>query len=207
MVAPATHITPDQVVALIPPSWRLRSAVVADLHTLTDVRDWTPTFDHDRDLLTATARGEQGAYTLALFQGESSLILARDAADVDLSTILTKEDVGMKIQEVATSLRESFLEQKRVLERLPDVAQRPVTFTGAQECWRVSSGAGQAYLYYQDGPTSIQVSCLPICENPPKYTVKLQSAPNVPWVDMTERVRGSAVMDRAIRQLLNAPIL
>lgn len=206
MVAPATHVTPDQVVALIPPSWRLRSAVVADLHTLTDVRDWRPTFDHDRDLLTATARGEQGAYTLALFQGESSLILARDAADVDLSTILTKEDVGMKIQEVATSLRESFLEQKRVLERLPQVAQRPVTFTGAQECWRASSGAGQAYLYYQDGPTSIQVSCLPICENPPLYTVKLQSAPNVPWVDMTERVRGCAMMDRAIRQLLNAPI-
>jgi hypothetical protein len=207
MVTPATRVTPNEDVALASPGWRLRSAVVADLHTLTDVRDWKPTFDHDRDLLTATARGAQGAYTLALFQGESSLILARDAADVDLSTILTKEDVGMKIQEVATSLRSAFLEQKRVLEQLPQMAQRPVRFTGAPECWRASSGAGQAYLYYQDGPTSIQVSCLPGCENPPGYTVKIQSAPDVPWVDMTERVRGSAVMDRTVRQLLNAPIL
>jgi hypothetical protein len=206
MVTPATHISPKDEAALVAPNWRLRSAVVSDLHTLTDVRDWRPTFDHDRDLLTATARGEQGAYTLALFRGESSLILARDAADVDLSAILTKEDVGMKIQEVATSLRSAFLEQKRVLEQLPQMAQRPVTFTGARDCWRASSGAGQAYLYYQDGPTSIQVTCLPICENPPAYTVKIQSAPNVPWADMTEQVRGCASMDRAVRQLLNAPI-
>lgn len=206
MVTPATRVTANEDVALASPGWRLRSAVVADIHTLTDVRDWKPTFDHDRDLLTATARGEQGAYTLVLFRGESSLILARDAADVDLSTILTKEDVGMKIQEVATSLRSVFLEQKRVLEQLPQMAQRPVTFTGARDCWRASSGAGQAYLYYQDGPTSIQVSCLPVCENHPVYTVKIQSAPNVPWTDMTERVRGCASMDRAVRQLLNAPI-
>lgn len=206
MVTPATRVTANEDVALASPGWRLRSAVVADLHTLTDVRDWKPTFDHDRDLLTATARGDQGAYTLAVFQGESSLILARDAADVDLSTVLTKEDVGVKIQEVATSLRSVFLEQKRVLERLPQMAQRPVAFTGARDCWRASSGAGQAYLYYQDGPTSIQVTCLPICENPPAYTVKIQSAPNVPWADMTEQVRGCASMDRAVRQLLNAPI-
>lgn len=206
MVTPATRVTPNEDVALAQPGWRVRSAVVADLHTMTDVRDWRPTFDHDRDLLTATARGEQGAYTLALFQGESSLILARDAGDIDLSTILTKEDVGMKIQEVATSLRDAFLEQKRVLERLPEMAHRPVTFTGARDCWRASSGAGQAYLYYQDGATSIQVTCLPICENPPVYTVKIQSAPNVPWADMTEQVRGCASMDRAVRHLLNAPI-
>lgn len=142
----------------------------------------------------------------SLFRGESSLVLARDAADVDLSSILTQEDVGMTIQEVATSLRNAFLEQKRVLERLPQMAQRPVTFTGARDCWRASSGAGQAYLYYQDGPTSIQVTCLPICENPPAYTVKIQSAPNVPWADMTDRVRGCASMDRAVRRLLSAPI-
>jgi hypothetical protein len=206
MVTPATHVSPVQDVALKPPNWRLRSAVVEDLNTLTDVRDWRPTFDHDRDLLTATARGDQGAYTLVLFQGASSLILARDAADVDLSSVLTKEDVGMKIQEVATSLRDAFLEQKRVLDRLPQMAQQPVTFTGDRECWRASSGAGQSYLYYEDGSAVIQISCLPGCENPPVYTVQIQSAPHVPWADMTERVRGCASMDRAVRRLLNAPI-
>jgi hypothetical protein len=180
--------------------------VSEELQSLTDVRDWQPTFEYDRDLLTATARGRQGAYTLILFHGATSLYLARDTSDIDLSTILTKEDVGTKVQEVAQSLREAFLEQKRVLERLPETAKRPVTLTGSRETWRASSGEGQAYLYYQDGPSVIQVSCLPGGENPPLYTVKIQPTPDAAWTDITARVRGCAPIDRAVLALLNAPI-
>jgi hypothetical protein len=192
---------------LEPLSWRHRPAVIGDLEKLTNVRDWRASFDAERDLLTATARGNQGAYTIIMFQGSVSLVLARDARDIDLSKIFRDDDVGFKIHEVAATLHHNALEQIRALERLPELATRSITHLPNQECWHASSGNGMAYLYYRDGTTSIQVTCYGASGSSPIYNLKMQHSPDGPWNEVTEEVRSTPSAHSAVQNLLQKPIV
>jgi len=192
---------------LAPLGWRHRPAVIGALEKLTDVRDWRTSFDPRRDLLTATARGNQGAYTIIMFQGSVSLMLARDAGDIDLSKVLRDDDVGFKIHEVAATLNESALKQIRVLERLPELTTKSITYLPNQECWHASSGDGMAYLYYRDGSTSIQVTCYGTSGSSPLYKLKMQHSPDGPWNDVTEAVRSTPSAHSGVQNLLQKPIV
>lgn len=202
----AQHNPQSSHSSLMPVNWRNRAAIASDLESLTDQRDWRTVFNAERELLTATARGSLGAYTLFIFQGEVSLVLARDTADLDLSKILRDDDVGFKIQEVGASLLAGAVEQRRVLEALPELTRRPITFTQNPDCWYASSGDGTSYLYYRDGSTSIQVTCFPGSEMSPSYTVKVQHSSDAPWSDLTEGARSSPAKHQAVQALIRKPI-
>jgi hypothetical protein len=188
------------------PSWRTRGAILRDMESITSVGDWCPTFDSERDILTATARGNQGAYTLVLYHGAVSLILARDRGDIDLSTLVRDEDVGLKIREIACSLRSGSREQNKILERLPDLTTKPISYVASRDCWRASSGAGASYLYFEEGAASVQITCFPGGGNSPLYQVKIQPSPDHPWIDITENVRSVPRYNQAVQLLLQTPI-
>lgn len=185
---------------LVAPSRRLTAAVVDDLANLGDARDWHPAFDHERGILTASARGEQGAYTLISFRDEHLLIVARDSQDIDLGGILAREDVGLRVREIARSLVEASQEEERVFKELPQLARHRVSTVSEPECWLLSVADTKGYLYFQTGPSNIQVSRAG--EHGAPYTVLIQTGSEFPWRDVTERVRRSPIVHEAIERLV-----
>jgi hypothetical protein len=182
------------------PSRRLLVTVVEDLENLGDVRDWRAVFDCERGILTASACGTQGACTLISFDDELSLILARDSQDIDLGGILAREDVGLRIREIARSLMHGDQEASRVFEALPQIANHSVTRVSEPENWLLSSADTKLYLYFQTGPSTIQIS-RDVADGSP-YTVMIQTGAEFPWQDITERVRQSPNTHAAVEQLL-----
>jgi hypothetical protein len=131
----------------------------------------------------------------------------RDRADVDLSRILTDSDVGFAIGEVAQALVTARVEEKRITEALPELATRPVRLQQTPHSWHVSAQKKGAYLYYQEGAAQIQVTLMGAGEPALLYSVKIQPIPQSPWNDITQHVRATPELRKAITGLLNAPVV